>query len=333
MKKVILFSHESDIDGLGCVVLGKIAFDEMDYVLVSGVETLEQVFRSYMEQGKLDTYDWIYITDLFLYDPSLTMVSKSPFKDKIQVLDHHKKSLDDHMNRYSFTKIVEKDEKGKRCGTDLFYEYLKENHFIHKNQAIDEFVELTRLEDTWEWKNRGATGEKAHDLAILFNALGKEKYLSQMISKLINNSISFEFDKKEAALIQSKKDEYDRKLQSIMSSAEYFNDENHYKFGIVFADYEFRNELAEYVGKHKNPEGIKYLIIVAMNKGEFGQKSYRSIDENFDVNEVAVMHGGGGHPRAAAVNITEEQKLKISSLTKREALKYLADSSYVEKEG
>ena len=65
-----------------------------------------------------------------------------------------------------------------------------------------------------------------------------------------------------------------------------------------------------------------------MNKGEFGQKSYRSIDESFDVNEVAVMHGGGGHPGAASVNITEEQKAKALVLTKKEGLKYLADSKY-----
>jgi len=65
-----------------------------------------------------------------------------------------------------------------------------------------------------------------------------------------------------------------------------------------------------------------------MNKGEFGQKSYRSVDEDFDVNEVAMRHGGGGHKGASAVNITKEQKEKSRSLPKKEALKYLADSKY-----
>lgn len=328
MKKTIIFSHESDIDGLNCIVLGKLAFCEIDYVLVSNVEKLELSFRKYIESGNLNKYSKIYVTDLALYNPALTMVAESSLKNKVHVFDHHKRAIDDGMNRYSFTKIVEDDINGKKCGTGLFYEFLVQNKLINASKAIDEFVELTRLEDTWEWKKSGDIGEKAHDLAILFNALGIEKYISTITSKLLNNSTSFEFDEQEIALIQSKKDEYDKILQSIIESSEYFLDENGNKFGIVFADYEYRNELAEYIRQHNNSEAIKYFIVVAMNKGEFGQKSYRSIEKNFDVNEIAVMHGGGGHPGAASVNITEEQKSKALALTKKEGLKYLADSKY-----
>ncbi len=327
-QKNIIFSHESDIDGLGCVVLGKLAFGEVDYVLVPNVEKLELSFRKHIRGESLDKYNKIYVTDLALYDPSLTTVAKSPLKDKVQVFDHHKRAIDDHMNRYTFTKIIEEDENGKKCGTQLFYEYLVQNHLINASKVIDEFVELTRLEDTWEWKKSGNIGEKAHNLAILFNALGVENYISTMTSKLLNTSLSFEFDEQEIALIQNKKDEYDKMLQSIIESAEYFVDEKDNKFGIVFADYEYRNELAEYIRRNDNPEEIKYFIVAAMNKGEFGQKSYRSIDEGFDVNEVAVMHGGGDHPGAASVNITEAQKSKALVLTKKEGLKYLADSKY-----
>lgn len=328
MTKKILFSHESDIDGLGCAVLSKLAFKNVDCIFVPNIEKLELIFREFIELHKLDEYDDIYVTDLALYDPSLTMVAESSLKDKVHVFDHHKKAIDDNMNRYIFTKIIEKDKNGKRCGTELFYEYLVQSNLIDRSKAIDEFVELTRLEDTWEWKNSEYVGEKAHDLAILFNAIGLNNYISSMTSKLLYNPISFELSEEEKALIKNKKDEYDKILQSIMLSAEYFLDENNNKFGIVFADYEYRNELAEYIRQHGNPEAIKYFIVVAMNKGEFGQKSYRSIDENFDVNEVATMHGGGGHPGAASVNITKEQKAKALVLTKKEGLKYLADSKY-----
>ena len=43
MSKVIIFSHESDIDGLGCIVLGKLAFNEMDYALMPNIEKLEVI--------------------------------------------------------------------------------------------------------------------------------------------------------------------------------------------------------------------------------------------------------------------------------------------------
>lgn len=134
--------------------------------------------------------------------------------------------------------------------------------------------------------------------------------------------------KKDIKLIRDKKEEYDNLLKSILDSAEYFFDEKNNKFGIVFANYEYRNELAEYIKRSGNSEKLKYFIIVAMDKGNFGQKSYRSIDESFDVNEVAVMHGGGGHPGSASVNITEIQRRNALGLTKKEGLEYLANCTY-----
>lgn len=328
MKKIIIFSHEADIDGIGCIVLGKIAFNNIDYVLSPNPEKLELTFREYIQSGKLEEYDHIYVTDLALYDPALTMVAESNLKEKVLVFDHHKRSIDDNMNRYSFTTVIVKDEQGKRCGTNLFYEYLVKKHLLAATKAMDIFVEKTRQEDTWEWKNFGQFGEEAHDLAILFNAIGIKKYISAMTEKLQNNHLSFSFNDEEKILIQNKKEEYNEILKDIIGKAEYFEDENKNKFGIVFSNYEYRNEIPEYIIKNGNPNQIKYIIIAAMDQGEYGQKSYRSIEENFDVNKVASMHGGGGHLTASRVNITKEQKEKVYTLSKREGLKYLADSKY-----
>ena len=131
-------------------------------------------------------------------------------------------------------------------------------------------------------------------------------------------------DNNDLVLINNKKEEFEENYQSIISSIEYFIDEDGNNFGIVYANYEYRNELPEYIIEKGNPNSIKYLIIVAMDKGDFGQKSYRSIDKSFDVNHVAMKHGGGGHPGAAAVNISKDQKEKALSLPRREGLKYLA---------
>ena len=78
---------------------------------------------------------------------------------------------------------------------------------------------------------------------------------------------------------------------------------------------------------------LKYLIIVALEKGSFGQKSYRSIEEGFDVGKIAEAHGGSGHPGAASVNITEKQKeyaLILRRNSNRESLNYLANCNYEE---
>lgn len=328
MKKIIIFSHESDIDGLGSIVLSKIAFKDFDYVLLPGVEKLKETFIEYIKTNKLNNYDMIYITDLSLYEPALSMVAESSLKDKVLVFDHHQGAIEANLNRYSFTKVIEEDEKGKRCGTDLFYEHLLQNNLISRTKALDTFVEYTRLEDSWDWKKYQNLGQLAHDLSILFNVIGKENYILRMLEKLLRNPEKFEYDEEELKLIQEKKDEYNNILKNLTAEIEYFVDEKNNKYGIAYVNYEYRNELPEYIRENSNPENIKYMIIVAMDKGENGQKSYRSIDKSFDVNEMAMLHGGGGHPTAAAVNISKEQKEQAKKLPKREGLKYLADSKY-----
>ena len=333
-EKIILFSHENDIDGLGNIILGKMAFGEIEYVLASNVNILEAKFRDYLEKGLLHSYDRIFVTDLALYNPSLEMVSKDPeLSKKVLVFDHHRSAINEGCDAYSFTKIVETDENGrKRCGTDLFYEYLVMNGLLSKTTSLDEFVELTRLEDTWEWKKTGKKGLKAHDLAILLNGIGLKDYIESIYAKIKENEGSFELSENERRVIEEKKAEYLATLQRIWSEAEFFVDENENKFAGVFADYEYRNELGEYV-REINLDDLKYLITIALEKGEFGQKSYRSIEAGFDVDKIAEAHGGNGHPAAASVNITKEQKEKCLVLRNRnlrESIKYLVESNYSE---
>ena len=331
-EKVIIFSHESDIDGLGSIVLGKLAYDDIDYVLVPNINILETKFREYIENGLFDKYDKVFVTDLALYNPSLEMVSKDPvLSKKVLVFDHHKSAISENCNAYSFTTIIDEDENGiKRCGTDLFYQYLYSNGILKRTKILDEFVELTRLEDNWEWKNDKEKGVKAHDMAILLNGIGIEKYIKNMYIKMVLNNDYVEFSEEEAKIIEDKKKEYIEKLQNIWDKREYFKDENNNRFAVVFADYEYRNELSEYVrGLHI--EDLKYLIIIALEKGTYGQKSYRAIAKGFDVGKIAESHGGSGHPGAAAVNITKEQREKAMVLRRednRTSLEYLINSNY-----
>ena len=257
------------------------------------------------------------------------MIANSNLKDKVLVFDHHKKSIMDNINRYSFTKIVEEENNKKTCGTELFYNYLLNNKLIKRKKIIDTFVEYTRLEDTWEWKNI-EKGSYAHDLAILFNSIGIDNYINKLTNKLSNN-YKFTYTKEEKEIIKNKKQEYNQKIKNYFKDTEYFYDEFNNKYGIVYADYEYRNEIAESF-KINNKKEIKYIIIAALDKGEFGQKSYRSVEDDFDVNMIASIHGGGGHKAAASVNITKKQKEKALSLDKKEGLKYLAEAKYSDKD-
>ena len=327
MEKVMIYSHKNDIDGLGCIILAKLAFGEIAYALVSNTAELETKFNELY--GKDASYNSIYITDLSLTKQTLENIkADAELSKKIRVFDHHISAIKEGCNDYEFTTIIDKDSNGKkRCGTDLFYEYLTTNGYLNKTLALDEFVELTRLEDTWEWKNNGEKGQQAHDLAILFNSIKLDNYRKNMTNKLQNNKKRFYFTKEEIKKIRRKKQFDALMLQKIWNDAEIFTDESENTFAALFADYELRNELAEYVRK-LNIEKLKYLVIIALEKGLFGQKSYRAIEDGFDVGSIAESHGGGGHEAAASVNITEEQKVYALTLKKRPSLDYLVNSNY-----
>lgn len=334
-KRIIIFSHENDIDGLGSIILGKLAFNEIDYDLSSNVNVLETKFRTMLENGELNKYDNIYITDLALYSPSVELVKKDyELSRKVLVFDHHRSAINDGYNKYDFSNIVEVDEAGRKmCGTNLFYEYLISKGLITRTPALDEFVELTRLEDTWEWKNNQDKGTKAHDLAILFNVIGIEQYIDIMYKKLSTKETSFDLTSEEETIINNKKSEYLALLEQIWSNSELFKDESNNDYSAVYAGYEYRNELGEYV-RSLSIKDLKYLVIIALEKGEFGQKSYRSIEDAFDVGKIAESHGGNGHPAAASVNITKEQReyaLKLREISNRDSLEYLVKSSYRKK--
>lgn len=323
--KVLLFSHESDIDGMGSVVLSKLAFSDFDYVLASTPKGLELKFRDYINDKVLYNYDNIYITDLSLENPSLDMVANDDvLKNKVKVFDHHDGAIKNGLNKYDFTFIEEIDKNGiKRCGTEIFYKYLIDNNYLKKTESLDKFVELTRLEDTWEWKKNNKP--EAHDLSILFSNIGIINYIESMYSKLKDNN--FSFSKEEKELLDRIKEENINNIKKYISEAEFFIDENNNLFGITIAPYEFRNDLPEYIRDH-NDKNVKYFITVAFDKEKYGQKSYRSIDKSIDVNEIAMKHNGAGHPYAAGVSITEEQNKKMKTMPKKLALEYISKCSY-----
>ena len=117
--KVVLFSHKSDIDGMGSVILAKLAFLSLDYILCETYELQNEIKRLY-ETNKIYDYDMIYITDMWLEDPILTKVANDKkLNGKIFVFDHHKSAIEENYDRFAFTKIIVSDDKGRCSG--LFF--------------------------------------------------------------------------------------------------------------------------------------------------------------------------------------------------------------------
>ena len=189
-------------------------------------------------------------------------------------------------------------------------EALIENKFLTKNNIMDEFVELTRQHDTWEWKNI-YNNEKARKLAILFDSLGTEGYINFMYEKL-NTEKEFNFNNIETVLINNKKLVINDAIQGYLKNI-YYREILGMKAGIIFINYEFRNEIAEYL--RENKYDIDFVMMISIDRGVI---SYRSTKKNVSVRKVAEFYNGKGHDAAATNPITSRHKeLILDILTKK----------------
>lgn len=307
--KVLLFTHKSDIDGMGNVVLAKLAFLEVDYVLCENFDLQNEV-NKYFFDNSIYKYDFIFITDLWLEEPALTKVAKDEkLKNKVWTFDHHKSALEDNCNKYDFITIKVSNSKGLCSGTSLFYEWLVENKYLNSdNRKIADFVELTRRYDTWEWKTK-YNDEEAHELTLLFDCVGRQGYISLMVDKLkFDDGKNFTFNKLENMLITNKKQQVIEKLNNYAKDV-YYKEILGLKAGIVFIDYEYRNDLTEFF--RQNNYEMDFVMLIAL---DYGTISYRNIKEGVNVRLIAEAMGGKGHDYAAASPISEEKKKELIEL-------------------
>ena len=261
--KILLFTHKSDIDGMGNVILAKLAFDEVEYVLCETFN-LQNEIKKYYDYERIYNYDMIFITDLWLEEPTLSKV------------------------------------------TSLFYEWLVNNGYIDKNnQKIEDFSELTRKYDTWEWKTK-YNDEMSHELTLLFDSVGYNGYIKLMYDKLnIVDGKRFSFSDLENMLISNKIQQVEEKLSNYANKV-YYQEVLGLKAGIVFIDYEYRNDLAEFF--RQNNFDMDFVMLIAL---DYGTISYRSIKDNVNVRLVAESMGGKGHDKAASSPISEEKRRNL----------------------
>ena len=304
--KRLLYSHRSDIDGMGSVILSKIAFDEIDYTLCKNIADLSDTLKEDYEAGKLYEYDTIYITDLSPRKELLEQIlNDGKLKGKVYLFDHHETAYNSGYNDLENVTVIVQNEEGKKCATQIYYEFLLDVGFLNNTKAAEQFVELVRREDIYEWKKYNDM--KAHDLAILFNEIGIEKYIETMTKKLAEKpDCDFEFSEEEQEAISHKKKVTLANVQNFVSKLKVI-DVDGFKVGVCFIIYEYRNEVAEYLMEKNEFD----LDCVAMFAFENNQISLRSIKDNSSARIVAEKYGGGGHDKAAAIPITDEMRSKI----------------------
>ena len=122
-----------------------------------------------------------------------------------------------------------------------------------------------------------------------------------MISKLKENGTSFSFSELESEIIKAKNEQILKHMQEY-SSKIYYKEVMGLKAGIIFIQYEYRNDLAQYLRDIKVP--VDFVMLISLDNGSI---SYRNITPGVKVRAIAEAFGGKGHDYAASSPIKKDK--------------------------
>ena len=281
-----LFTH-TDLDGVSCEILGKIAFEEDINVVRCNYGDIDAKVEEFINSA--EEYDKLFITDISVNKEIADKLLS--ISDKVILLDHHKTAL--WLNEYPFALVQVEDESvGKMCGAYLFYEYLKKNHKeFDDTPALKLFIDYVRMYDTWEWKEKydNIIPKRLNDLMYID---GPNEFIDKMVYRLGNNLFIFDdTDLMKLQIEQTYINSYiAQKNETLMVNDDLFPG---YTVGITFADKyisELGNKLCEL-----HPE-LDFVVLINMSTLTI---SYRTVKDDLDLSAIAKGFGGGGHPKAS----------------------------------
>lgn len=307
MKKIKLFTH-TDLDGIGCAILGELAFGknniDVEYCNYDDInKKVKDLFFSY----EVFEYDEIFITDISIslklaHDINVCISGSGCFPE-VKLIDHHPTALE--LDKYDWCNVKIEDEKEKTSGTRMFYDHLyfgDELDNIIRLDGLFEFVENIKKYDTWLWKTKydNNTPKKLNDLLYI---KGRERFISDVI-KGFKTKGCYEFNKTDWLLLELEQEKIDKYIEKKNEQIIKRNILD-YKAGVVFGEQyhsELGNKLAEL-----NPH-LDFIVIINPSYAI----SYRGIKNDINLGkDIAKVYGGGGHPKSAGSPIGDEVRDKI----------------------
>jgi oligoribonuclease NrnB/cAMP/cGMP phosphodiesterase (DHH superfamily) len=289
-------SH-NDLDGVGVGILAKIAWKENVEVQYCAYNLIDKHVSRFLSK-KENKNVLLYITDISVNKQNeLELQKRYEENQKVKLIDHHFTAM--HFNQYDWATVKTEHENGKKSSaTSLFFDYLLKNGHLKENPALNEFVELVRSYDTWDWDEDGNI--KAKQLNDLFFMIGISNFEENMIERLLGNKEGFEFNQTEKTILKIEEGKIQRYLLSKekqIVEKESFG----YRMGIVSAE-QYQSEVGNYLAKV-----FPFLDCIAMINHATKKISFRTIHEHIDVSKVAreFDEKGGGHKKASGCILTD----------------------------
>lgn len=293
-----LFTH-TDLDGVGCAILAKLAFGEEVDISYCNYDDIDVMVKEFIT--KENNIDMCHITDIRIVDELANEIDEK--FDNFYVLDHHPTAL--YLNKYSWCTVTIENEEThiKTSGTEMYYHWLIDNGYLYESDVLSRFAELVRNYDTWRWSELGEDGvicKQVNDLMYLY---GRDRFITWCISE-IHDDVFPRLYSADELLLNTKQKEID----------EYVEEKNEQLFtspmcgrvcGFVFAE-KYVSELGNRLCK-MHPE-IDYVAMIDMGSKTV---SYRTVKDDIDLGkDVAQLFGGGGHPKAAGSEFSVDVQFK-----------------------
>lgn len=285
MKRLII-SHIADPDGVTPIILSKLVFEEIDYILSENKDVNDNV------KNNLDKYDFIYVVDLNISEELADFIEAN-YKEKIMILDHHLSC--NNMNKYSF---IEVNAEGKESGTSLYYKYLLNNYNnnLLNRESTKMLVEHVRTMDIYDFSK--TSKEEAEKLEMIFKIYGKDRFIDKFYNVIINDLELY--SKEDLNLVELEKERIKRYIEE-KEFMEISLDNK--RVGVVFAE-RYISELGNYlINKY---DYLDYIVLINMDK----KISYRG-NGKVDLSVIAKKFGGGGHINAAGNCLSSGLKEKV----------------------
>ena len=289
MKKYLI-TH-TDLDGISPIILLKLANVDFDYKTVE-IRDLEEFINSFVKSD-LSEYDTIYITDLTLTDEMYEKIIT--LNKKILVFDHHETHL--FANKYPFVTVSVNLHGRQTCGTELFYEYLKEMYKNLDQENIKEYVKYVRELDTFNFAS-----DLPKHLDTIKETIGANDFIKTMVKRLSKDK-PFTLTAFEKRFIKLKTQELERYLQKKEKDMQKFIIDGK-KCAVCFAETN-KSMLGNYIST-KYPEYDLVILIDASSR-----ISYRTARDNVSVSDFASNYGGGGHRLASGSKFDNKDRTNI----------------------
>jgi oligoribonuclease NrnB/cAMP/cGMP phosphodiesterase (DHH superfamily) len=312
--KVVHVSHD-DLDGESPLILSRLAFADKELITRGcHYEKVDKIVMNLIrdEVKKEDTI--MFITDISVNPENLSKIDELVREGyRIFLIDHHDVKEGVPVKKYSsWMKIDQTYPDGREtCATSMYYDFLVEHGFLQRSLIMDDYVELVRQYDTWEWDDTGNL--RAKRLNDYFFMVNREEFSDQVRIRFTDTSegirAMFTFDYHIEYMLdmeQKRIDEYCNKKKKQLKIFKGLVDgtDRIYTYGVVFAE-TYQSELGNYLCKELFDE-IDFVVMIDPGSKKMSLRSNKH--KPIDVGAIARSVGGGGRTATAGCPLNAQAK-------------------------